>query len=88
MREDMHTIVREAVIELIHSTATEAYIRNSFAVHDAKVHFVPAPYRVIGGILQSLNIKFGNFIERLLALVVDNDPEVQALPASGTKVPF
>lgn len=42
----------------------------------------------MGGLLQSLNIKFGNFIEKLIALIVERDANVEALPASGKKVRF
>lgn len=50
------------------------------------MHFVPIRYRIIGGILQGLNIKFGNFIETLLGNIIDLDNGVKKLPDSGKKV--
>jgi hypothetical protein len=79
-------LVRSAILEIIEDTTSEKNISKSFEKHQAKIHFVPIKYRVLGGLLQSLNIKFGNFIERLLALVVDQDSNVDALPASGRKI--
>jgi hypothetical protein len=40
------------------------------AKHLKKAHFVPIKYRVLGGFLQFLNIKFGNFIEVLMDKVI------------------
>jgi hypothetical protein len=47
---------------------------------------VPTKYRVLGGLLQSLNIKFGNFIEKLIALIVEQDANVTSIPPSGERV--
>src|SRR3989344_4138409 len=41
-------------------------------IHEDKTHFVPIRYRVLCGFLQSLNIKFGNFIEILLTKIINN----------------
>ncbi len=86
MDGDVHNIVREAIIKIIQDTTSEANIRKSTFLHETKLHFVPAKYRVLGGILQSLNIKFGNFIEKLIALVVERDSKVIALPDSGKRI--
>lgn len=88
MDEQVREIVRAAVLTIISDTVSEASIRKSIKLHGEKIHFVPVQYRVLGGLLQSLNIKFGNFIEKLIALVVDNDTKVSALPASGMKIPL
>jgi len=47
--------------------------------HTKKVHFIPIKYRVLGGFLQSLNIKFGEFIETLLDTIISNDPSLQVI---------
>ncbi len=88
MDEKVKGIVRTAVEDIIKATVSETNIQRSIQLHETKIHFVPARYRVLGGILQALNIKFGNFIEKLLALIVENDDFVQALPASGKKIPL
>lgn len=48
--------------------------------HNKKVHFIPVRYRILGGILQGLNIKFGNFIEQLIHNLVEIDTGINALP--------
>lgn len=85
MTGEVKTVVRAAVEELINSTFADTAIRRSEATHQGKIHFIPVKYRVLSGLLQSLNIKFGNFIEELIALVVENDPSVAALPESRTR---
>ncbi|MDM8533024.1 hypothetical protein QUF63_17825, partial [Anaerolineales bacterium HSG25] len=86
MDENIKQLVRTAILENIQGTISKKNIRKSFQTHEAKIHFVPIRYRVLGGLLQSLNIKFGNFIEKLFDLVVDQDSNVTALPASGKKI--
>jgi hypothetical protein len=54
--------------------------------HVEKVHFVPIRYRILGGILQGLNIKFGNFIEQLIRNLVEIDPNINVMPHSGKKI--
>ncbi len=88
MDEDVRAIVRTAIRTIIDQTISERNIQRSVALHKEKIHFIPPQYRVLGGLLQSLNIKFGNFIEKLIALVVDYDTKVSALPESGKKIPL
>lgn len=63
MDDRVKSIVRDAIIKLIHDTASPASIAKSMQVHAAKTHFVPTKYRVLGGLLQSLNIKFGGALQ-------------------------
>lgn len=86
MNEPTQHVVQQAVLTLIEETVTESKVQRSFKLHHNKIHFIPVQYRVLGGLLQSLNIKFGNFIEKLIALAVDIDTQVEALPASGKKI--
>jgi hypothetical protein len=86
MDNNVKQLVRSAILEIIQGTISEKNIRKSFVIHQAKIHFVPIKYRVLGGLLQSLNIKFGNFIEKLIELVVEQDNNVKALPVSGKKI--
>jgi hypothetical protein len=82
---DPKGIIRKAANELIDEVASDRDLQRSWAKHVEKIHFVPVQYRVFGGLLQSLNIKFGNFIEVLISLVVEADPLVNAHPVSRTK---
>jgi hypothetical protein len=88
MDESVKQAVQDSIIKIIKDTASTKSIERSMRVHESKLHFIPAQYRVLGGLLQSLNIKFGNFIEKLIAQVVERDVNVQTLPQSGKKVRF
>lgn len=48
----------------------DTFFARELGKHRAKVHFIPIKYRVLGGFLQSLNIRFGNFLELLVAGVL------------------
>lgn len=80
--------VRKAVEALIAETSSKETIRKSYILHKEKIHFVPTKYRVMGGLLQALNIKFGNFIENLIELIIENDTYVKAHNLSGKKSLF
>lgn len=84
--DNVEKIVRDAILTLIDNTVSEKSIRKSIAVHRDKVHFIPFQYRVLGGLIQSLNIKFGNFIEKLLALIIERDDFAESLPESNKKL--
>lgn len=71
---------------MLEESASPKNIRKMIEKHEAKVHFVPIRYRIIGGILQGLNIKFGNFIEQLLRNIVEIDTGVRAMEDSGKKI--
>ena len=88
MTETIQITVRKAVEHLIKATNSPEKIRESFEKHKEKLHFIPLKYRVLGGLLQSLNIKFGNFLEKLLDLVIKIDSTVEVHPRSGTRFPL
>lgn len=88
MDESVKQAVQDSIIKIIKNTASKKSIERSMRVHESKLHFIPAQYRVLGGLLQSLNIKFGNFIEKLIAQVVEKDVNVQTLPQFGKKFNF
>jgi hypothetical protein len=88
MMMNVKQVIHDTIIKIIQDTATEQNIAKSFQKHEAKIHFIPTQYRVLGGLLQSLNIRFGNFIEHLIAMIVDLDQNVESLPSSGKKVKF
>lgn len=85
MSEQLKAIINQTVRDLIEQSASEKNIQKLTRKHQGKVHFIPIRYRIIGGILQSLNIKFGNFIEQLMRSVVEIDPLVEVMPDSGRK---
>jgi len=62
MDDKVKEIVREAIIKIIQDAVSETSIQKSRKIHEEKIHFIPVQYRVLGGLIQSLNIRFGNFI--------------------------
>jgi hypothetical protein len=66
-------LINEAVRNMIsHSTSNEK-IQSLTERHKDKIHYIPIKYRVLGGVLQSMNIQFGNFIEELIKVLVQNE---------------
>lgn len=79
-------IIRKTVLQMLEDSTSPENIRRMIEKHEEKVHFVPIRYRIIGGILQGLNIKFGNFIEQLLRNIVEIDTGVKVMEDSGKKI--
>ena len=88
MTESVQTAVRQAVEELIEKSTSSVAIAKSFKTHSTKVHFMPVKYRVLSGLLQSLNIKFGNFLEKLLYIVIQRAANLKRHPISGSRFPL
>lgn len=74
------------MLEKIVLTSIDALIKNTISAKKldqikkkqaVKLHFIPFEYRVFGGILQSMNIQFGNFIKELMKeLLTQSDCEI------------
>ncbi len=67
--------MEENVLDQVMKTSIEVMIANAGSdkkinklkkKHEKKIHFIPIKYRVFGGIMQSMNIQFGNFIEEAI----------------------
>jgi hypothetical protein len=86
MNEKVKLITRKTVMQMLADSMSPANIKSMSKKHQEKVHFIPIKYRVIGGILQSLNIKFGNFIEQLIHNLVETDHNIDVLEDSGKKI--
>ena len=86
MSDQVKEIIRKTVIQMLDDSMSPNNIRRMARTHEAKGHFIPIRYRIIGGILQGLNIKFGNFIEQLLKNIVEMDTGVEIMEDSGKKI--
>jgi hypothetical protein len=86
MSNHVKQIIRQTVLEMLEGSTSSKNIRKMAEKHAEKVHFVPVRYRIIGGILQGLNIKFGNFIETLLRNIVEADTGIRVMADSGKKI--
>lgn len=83
---EVRKIIERSITDLI---GTEEEVRDTIEAllvkHKEKVHFAPIKYRVLGGFLQSLNIKFGNFLEVLLANIIKESSDLTVLMVSEKK---
>jgi hypothetical protein len=86
MSSQVKQTIRKTVLQMLEESTSPENNRRMIEKHEEKVHFVPIRYRIIGGILQGLNIKFGNFIEQLLRNIVEIDTSVKVMEDSGRKI--
>lgn len=86
MSNQVKQTIRKTVLQMLEESMSPENIRKMAEKHEEKVHFVPIRYRIMGGILQGLNIKFGNFIEQLLRNIVEIDTGVKVMEDSGKKI--
>lgn len=86
MKNDLENIIIKAVGNIIENSIGVKKINKLKEKHNKKMHFIPKRYRVFGGLLQSMNIQFGNFIEELMALIISNENKFKILEEySGKK---
>lgn len=79
-------LIKESILKLINNTTADVKIEKIVSKHEVKTHFVPIRYRIFGGLLQSLNIQFGNFIEVLLQGIIGEEKQLEIVKEiSGKK---
>lgn len=88
MNDKIKEIISTSVIDMINVSASDRNISKFQQIHEQKTHFVPIQYQVLGGMLQSLNIRIGNFLEKLFRNIVEHDPRVTSMPDSGKRIPL
>ena len=71
MQGDIKNFIKKAILNIIHNTSNKQKLNKLIKTHKKKIHFIPIRYRIFGGLLQSMNIQFGNFIEILLHIIVE-----------------
>jgi hypothetical protein len=76
MQDNIKIFIKKAIANLIENTSNEKKIKKLIKIHKEKIHFIPIRYRIFGGLLQSMNIQFGNFIEKLLHIIVENEKQL------------
>jgi hypothetical protein len=85
MQNNIKKFIKEAILELIDKAKDITTINRLVKKHLVKIHFIPIKYRVFTGLLQSMNIKFGNFIEKLLHIIVENENKLTVYPEISGK---
>lgn len=79
MKNNLENIIIKAVSNIINNSINDKKIYELKENHNKKIHFIPKRYRIFGGLLQSMNIQFGNFIEELMALIISNENKLKIL---------
>lgn len=86
INNEVKALINAAVLKMIENTSSTSKLTSLKEKHDEKMHFIPKRYRVFGGLLQSMNIQFGNFIEELMAVLISNEASYEILTEySGKK---
>ena len=65
--------------KMLENSTSEIKLKELIKKHNQKIHFMPKKYRVFGGLLQSLNIQFGNFIEQLMTSIIADDSKYEII---------
>ncbi|WP_163556579.1 HinfI family type II restriction enzyme [Helicobacter suis] len=76
MQDKIQDLIYSSVLEILNNAHLK--IPKLQEIHKNKIHFIPTKYRVLGGLLQSMNIQFGNFIEVLMKnlIVIESRYEI------------
>lgn len=79
MNKTLDSIMTEAIKVMIEGSVNDKKLKEFTKKHENKIHFVPIKYRIFGGMLQSLNIKFGNFIEEAVHQILLANDNIEIL---------
>ncbi|WP_104759486.1 HinfI family type II restriction enzyme [Helicobacter bizzozeronii] len=85
MPNDYQTLIHASVQEILQNCTSPEKLKELTQTHQAKLHFIPTKYRILGGLLQSMNIQFGNFIEVLMKNLIVKEAHYEILKHSGQK---
>lgn len=79
MNNEISDLINQAVSNILINSSSENKLKNLIKKHELKIHFIPRNYRIFGGILQSMNIQFGNFLEEFMTLLIKSDGRYEIL---------
>lgn len=86
MNKKIESLIFKAIENIIKNSSSRSKISDLEKKHSVKIHFIPKKYRIFGGLLQSMNIQFGNFIEELMTLLIENERDYEIIKKySGKK---
>lgn len=79
MKSVLDKVMKKSIEIMIKNAGSDTKINKLKTKHEKKIHFIPIKYRVFGGIMQSMNIQFGNFIEEAIHQILLANPNNQIL---------
>lgn len=74
MKNILDQVMKKSIEIMIKNAGSDKKINKLKTKHEKKIHFIPIKYRVFGGIIQSMNIQFGNFIEEAIHQILLVNP--------------
>lgn len=74
MKNILDQVMKKSIEIMIQNAGSDKKIKKLKKKHEKKIHFIPIKYRVFGGIIQSMNIQFGNFIEEAIHQILLVNP--------------
>jgi hypothetical protein len=79
MMRDLEKLIMKLCADIIRNSTSPTKIASIRRKHEGKLHFIPFEYRVLGGVLQSMNIQWGNFLEKVIEKCLSLDPKNELL---------
>ena len=77
MNNLLYNVIHEQIKDIINNASRNIELIKK--KQKEKLHFIPISYRVFGGILQSMNIKFGYFIEEFIRQLISNESDLEII---------
>ena len=84
----INQIIGEALEDAVWSAFSPDAIRRVSKKNESKVHFIPIGVRIFSGVVQSLNIRYGNFIQTLIGSFVKKEKSLALHELSGKRYDF
>ncbi|MBQ7256464.1 MAG: restriction endonuclease [Abditibacteriota bacterium] len=85
-KTDVNDYIVNQVKLLVDNASNSKNIKKLIKKHNEKSHPMPIRYRLLGGLLHSMNIRFGNFIEVLMKEFIRDDGRYEIIEElSGKK---
>jgi hypothetical protein len=84
----VNELIKKALEDTVWSAFSQVAIDRVAKKNSTKVHFIPVGVRVFSGVVQSLNIRYGNFIQSLMQNLVEQENSLTLHELSGKKVDF
>ncbi|BDV03731.1 MAG: hypothetical protein HPPSJP_4520 [Candidatus Hepatoplasma scabrum] len=85
-KTELERIILDNTNKLIKSKIEAKEFDKKTKENKTKIHFLPIEYRNLISYLQSLNISFGNYIEKLIRDILKNDQKYNLSNLSGKKI--
>ena len=88
MNDNLFNFIADKTLEIMENTFSDDLIEESFKTQLKISHVIPIRHRVLGGLSQAVNIKFGNFLEILIKEIIKNDSDYTIVSSINTSLPI